>query len=164
MKVTISDLPSAEPGKHPLLSQAQYAAQLAGSSLFFQVMSGLSENPVRVILHDKFSGEKRLLVIETAKELSPHLKSVDYSQIKEVAISEVSKNAPPVHVVKPVSTPSLSPGLSPKVAPAPKLVPSGGIPAPKPLDTPKAVAGPSLLKPAVKLTVPTLKPSPSIKK
>lgn len=141
MKVTISDLESAPAGKHPLLSQAQYAAQLAGSSLFFQVMSGLSENPVRIILHDKFSGERKLLVIETAKELSAHLKTVDFSQIKEVAISEVSEKAPPVPVVKPVSTPSLSPGLSPKVAPAPKLVPSGGIPAPKPPDTPKVVVG-----------------------
>jgi hypothetical protein len=164
MKVTITDLESAPAGKHPLLSQAQYAAQLAGSSLFFQVMSGLSENPVKVILHDKFSGERKLLVIETAKELSAHLKTVDFSQIKEVAISEVSKKVPPAPVVKPVSTPSLSPGLSPKVAPAPKLVPSGGIPAPKPLDTPKVSSAPSPLKPAVKLTVPPLKVSPSLKK
>ena len=164
MKVTITELESAPAGKHPLLSQAQYAAQLAGSSLFFQVMSGLSENPVRVILHDKFSGERKLLVIETAKELSPHLKTVDFSQIKEVALSGISEKAPPVPQVKPVSPPSLSPSPSPKVPPAPKLVPSGGVPAPKPLDTPKVVSGGSLLKPPVKLTVPPLKPSPSLKK
>ena len=164
MKVTITELEGAPAGKHPLLSQAQYAAQLAGSSLFFQVMSGLSENPVRVILHDKFSGERKLLVIETAKELSPHLKTVDFSQIKEVAISEVSKNAPPAPVVKPALTPSLSPSLSPKIPPAPKLVPSGATPAPNPPDTLKVVSGGSLLKPPVKLTVPSLKPSPSIKK
>ena len=66
MKITISELPSVAPQTNPLLVQAQFVSQLAASGVFFQVLSGLTEVPVKVCLHDKVSGERRLLVIECA--------------------------------------------------------------------------------------------------
>jgi hypothetical protein len=66
MKITVSELPSVAPQSNPLLVQAQFVSQLAASGVFFQVLSGLTEVPVKVCLHDKISGERRLLIIECA--------------------------------------------------------------------------------------------------
>lgn len=66
MKITVSELPAVAPQANPLLVQAQFVSQLAASGVFFQVLSGLTEVPVKVCLHDKISGERRLLIIECA--------------------------------------------------------------------------------------------------
>ena len=175
MHIEIIDWEDVPKGTHPLHASPQYAANLAGGSLFFQVMSGLTENPVKIILHDRFSGKRKVLIVETARELSPLLKSEDPKVQAEVRKVSLPREAPPAAVVKPapkvISTPQVAPKAppAPKLvpsggAPAPKLVPSGGAPAPKSLDTPKVASGGSLLKPPAKLTVPPLKPSPSLKK
>ena len=117
MKITIEDLSDVPAKTNTLLHSPQYAAQLAGSSLFFQVMTGLCENPVKVILHDKFSGKRMLLTIETATALTkkPELKP----EIKQVQ--------PLVKVVEAVDAPKIAPmkapSLSPKLSP-PKMSPS----------------------------------------
>lgn len=142
MEVEISDMPKEEPGKHPLLSRAQYAAQLAGHSLFFQVMSGLSENPVRVVLHDKYSGIQKLLTITLEERLLPQA-------VIQTAPTPVEK--PVVKRVKIVQLPPISqPVPTPTPPPSPRqLTPSP--PAPR-LNTPGASLAPP--RPAAALTPP----------
>lgn len=171
MKITLEELPKSIKG-HPLLESPQYAAQLAGHSLFFQVMSGLGENPVRVILHDKFSGERKLLVIECEGKLSKaavEANTPDHAHWKSAEVSESKVKIPvikPAPLIQKVEIPALpsagpkvtrspiispSPSLAPKVAPAPKLVPSGGSPAPSPSASPKVGSpSPKILSPQIK--------------
>jgi len=171
MKITLEELPKSIKG-HPLLESPQYAAQLAGHSLFFQVMSGLGDNPVRVILHDKFSGERKLLVIECEGKLDKvavEANTPDHAHWKPAEVSE-SKVKPaaikPAPLIQRVEIPALpsaspkversaapspSPSLTPKVAPAPKLVPSGGSSASSPIVAPKVVSpSPKILSPSIK--------------
>jgi hypothetical protein len=63
MEVHIEDLEDEAPGKNPLMLQSQYVSQLVSSGVYFQVKSGLAESPVRVVLHDRPSGKRKLLVI-----------------------------------------------------------------------------------------------------
>jgi len=68
MRVTVEDYTPVTPNTHTLKESPQYAAQLAGGSVFFQVLSKLDENPVRVVLHDKKTGQRKLLIIERMAE------------------------------------------------------------------------------------------------
>ena len=116
MKVILAELPDAPPGQHPLLSQAQYAAQLAGSSLFFQVMSRIDENPVKVILHDRNSGKKQLLTIETSREVTPipppATVHADVRAPKETKGPQIVKLAEGAFIPPAPTAPSVAPKLS----------------------------------------------------
>ena len=157
MKVEISEIPVATPGSHPLLTSPQYAANLAGSSIFFQVMSGIDEHPVRVILHDKWSGERMQLVIQregdfkpigSPPEKLPKLAAV--STVKPASLIQrvdVPAMAPPAPQVLPPPVPRVAPSPAVSPSPAQKLVPPGGAPA---VRTP----APSSPSPSPKLAVP----------
>jgi hypothetical protein len=162
MEITLTDLPDSEPGKHPLLSSPQYAAQLAGGSVFFQVMSGLTENPVRVILHDKFSGKRKLLLIEAARELNPLLRSIDPSVIKEVQMPRPSEMAPPAPTapLKAKAVPTPSPAKT--TSPAPKAVASGASLKPAPAAPKNEVKSPVPAPKVAVLTVADKPKSPSL--
>jgi hypothetical protein len=121
MKATIEDYKSVKPGSHTLHESPQYAAQLAGGGLFFQVMSGLTENPIRIILHDRFSGQRKLLTIECD---SPTRRASDPPVQQVVKSVQLSKNAPPSPPVSPVLKSVPTHQVAPKVAPAPKAVPT----------------------------------------
>jgi hypothetical protein len=101
MKATIEDFPNVPPKDHTLLHSPHYAAQLAGSSLFFQVMTGLRENPVKIILHDRFSGERKLLTIETSEKL---VKPAE-SHVAQKAVVGEMKQAPKQFVKPPTKVP-----------------------------------------------------------
>lgn len=125
MKATIEDYKSVKPGSHTLHESPQYAAQLAGGGLFFQVMSGLTENPIRIILHDRFSGQRKLLTIECD---APARRAADVPIQHQVKNVQPSKNAPPSPPVSPVLKSVPTHQVAPKVPPAPKKVPTGAVP------------------------------------
>lgn len=136
MKISVTELPDVQPKQNPLLSSPQYACQLAGSSLFFLVMSGLTENPVKVILHDKFSGKRQLLTIETAKELTaviappPPVKQPLIRKVERVVIAETIAAPPPAAPKLSIGIPKASPSVAP---PAAVPVPTGlKLSAPRP--------------------------------
>lgn len=143
MEVTIQDLPEVGPNKNPLLVQAQFVSQLAGSGVFFQVVSSLSENPVRVILHDRISGKRKLLIIEAAMKM------------EKVAAAPVQQ-AEPKGSVKMVTLYQGDPLAPPKATPMKeKIVPV----APKPV--PEQVL-PQVTPPPVGLKVPAAPKIPQI--
>jgi hypothetical protein len=152
MKVLVESIANSTPGKNPLLETPQYAAQLAGSSIFFQVISKLDEHPVRVILHDKYSGERLKLTIERSGEFKPIEKVVvekpQPTITKVIVPVSVTPTAPPPALKVPLlRPPSLTPGVPKTVAPAPKAVPSGATPAaPKQIQSPKLSIGALKLK------------------
>lgn len=64
MKVTVEDYKGAKPNGHPLFESGRSPAQFAGHFLFVQVLTDLSESPVKLILHDRLTGVRKLLTVE----------------------------------------------------------------------------------------------------
>lgn len=141
MEVHIEDLEDETPGKNPLMLQSQYVSQLAGSGVYFQVKSSLTENPVRVVLHDRFSGKRKLLVITASANLgistagrveppAPKKNTIreitlpsgiedSTNGILEVLLDETPPPAPVVEAKPPAPAPDTAPVPSP---PAPSAL------------------------------------------
>lgn len=127
MQIDVKELPEVEPGRNPLLVSHQYAAQLAGSSIFFQVVSGLSEHPVRIIVHDRLSGERSELTITR----SGKVRVLEEPEVLVKVVAKVAAPKTPRLVTLPAAAPSVgsAQGLQLKTPPAPKKVPTGAVPA-----------------------------------
>lgn len=70
MKIRIEEMPAATAGAHVLHTNPRYPAQYAGNAVFTQVITGLDENPVKIVVHDRTSGDRMLVVIEKDEPVS----------------------------------------------------------------------------------------------
>ena len=95
MEVVITDLPNVPEKTHPLLVESKFPANILGSYLFVQLVSSLSENPVKFILHDKMSGKRKLFTVTCKEEakIVPEVKPVP--QLVKIAIPKVEPNDRP---------------------------------------------------------------------
>lgn len=144
MEIEIIDMPEVEPKKHPLLVESKFPANILGKALFVQLISGLNENPVRFVLHDRFSGMRKMVVVKVADTIveTPMEKAHKAFEKAAEQIREVS--AP-----MPVSAPAAMVPRSPKVIPSPTLAPKA---PPAPTAVVSRVSAPPPTAP--KLSVP----------
>lgn len=157
-------MPKTEEGKNPFLVSAHFVSQLAGSGVFFQVMSGLTENPVRVIIHDRLTGERKMLIIEVSPRFQsaaavPMNTQQTPTSSKPPKVSEVSlyqgdplapPEPPPLEKEVKVSLPPSSAAI-PRATAAPSL--AGMKLPPKKTTPPPAMA----VMPTIPKTTPKVK-------
>lgn len=152
MEIEIIDMPEVEPKKHPLLVESKFPANILGKALFVQLISGLSENPVRFVLHDKFSGIRKMIVVKVADTIieTPIEKA---HKAFEKAAEQIREVSAPI----PVSASAAVVPRSPKVIPSPTLTPKT---PPAPTAVVSRVSAPPPTAP--KLSVPGKPPSPKL--
>ena len=133
MKVTVTKLPETAPRSHPLHLNSKQPSQFAGHFLFTQVISGLTETPVKIILHDRLTGKRTMLEIEQEDDDIVVVEPIDESSLKEVEIAAVPRLVVAVPSRAAAPTPSPTPRPPPSAPPAPKAVPTvAKAPAPSP--------------------------------
>lgn len=160
MEVTVAEMPEAAPRTNPLLVEAKYPAQYLGGTLFAQCITSFSDPVVKIILHDRRSGQRKL--ITAVLDVNAPLVIIGNPEIKENAKKEISKVERPAPQIVRVEMPSPAPNHVLKSPPAvPQVAPCMKVAAPPPLKLSVPVTSPkpalSINKPALKLSAPKLK-------
>lgn len=63
MKIEVEEMPSAQRNVNPLIADPRYPCHFIGHEMFLQVVSSITEGPVKIILHDRATGVRKMLTV-----------------------------------------------------------------------------------------------------